>query len=141
MLISSAYHNKERLHGLNQRNLFSYNSGAWKFDIRVPSRLMKFSSWLICSLDIGVCLSTSYQICILQIVSTVLYVAFSLSSLCPLLHGSLKFNVVLFVCFYFFADTCALGIISKKSLLIQYRKSSPLFSSKTLTISNLRFRP
>ena len=40
-------------------------------------------------------------------------------SLCPLLYRGFKINVVSFVYFYFVTNTCALGIISKKSLLIQ----------------------
>ena len=54
---------QNRLHSLNHRNLwkFSYNAGAWKFDIKVPSWSIRFSSWLIGSLHTGVCLLTTYQ--------------------------------------------------------------------------------
>ena len=63
---------QNRLHGLNHRNVFPYDAGAWKFDIRVPSWSIRFFLWLIGSLHIGVHLLTPYQINILQIFSTIL---------------------------------------------------------------------
>ena len=136
---------------LKPQNLFSSNAGAWKFDIKVPSWSILFFSWLIGSLHIGVCLSTSYQIHIVQIFSAVRQVVCSILSfvslcsscftLCLLLHRGFKVNVVSFVYFYF-VTTCALGIRSKASFLIQCHEASPLFSSKSLIKSCIQvFNP
>ena len=108
--------------------MFSYNAEAWKFDSRVPSWSIRFSSWLIGRLHIGVYLLTPYQIHILQYflpscsLSFTPFLCFTLFihfTLCPLLHRGFKINIISFVYFYLVTNTCALGIISKKSLLIQ----------------------
>ena len=67
---------------------------------------------------------------ILQIFSTILQVAFS--TLFSVLCCTEVLRLISFVYLYFVTNTCALGTISKKSLLIQCREASSLFSSKSL---------
>ena len=134
LLVSSDCHHKTDCIA-NQTNVFSYNAGAWKCDIKLPTWSIRFSSWLIGRLHTVLCLLTLYQMHILQIFSTILQVAFS--TLFSVLCCTEVLRLILFFYFYFVTITCALGTISKKSLLIQHREALHLFSSKSYQVLHL----